>query len=209
LQALFGRNSEAPIPIVAAATPSECFWAAIEAARIAVKYMVPVSLSDGYLANGAEPGASPSFTKSPDIPVKFETNPVDFKPYRRDPQTLSRPGHSARTGLEHRSGASKSRTSPATSTRAAQSRKTWFACAPQRSKPSRRIFRSPSPKAILDGDLLIVAWGSRTAPSPRRQSAAPESCGPASASAISSAPSHPLPSNVGEIPETLQESSRS
>src|SRR5271154_6659907 len=72
LQAMFGRNSEAPIPIVAPATPGDCFWAAIEACRIAVKYMVPVILlSDGYLANGAEPWRVPELSEIPDIPVTF------------------------------------------------------------------------------------------------------------------------------------------
>src|SRR5215469_9526929 len=106
LQALFGRNSEAPIPIVAPATPSECFWAAMEASRIAVKYMVPVILlSDGYLANGAEPWRIPEISELPEIPFKFETNPVDFKPYRRNPETLARPWAIPGTpGLEHRIG---------------------------------------------------------------------------------------------------------
>ncbi len=75
LQALFGRNSEAPIPIVAPATPGECFWMALEASRIAIKYMVPVIiLSDGYLANGAEPWRIPHVDEIPDIPVKFMTD---------------------------------------------------------------------------------------------------------------------------------------
>src|SRR5690348_8931906 len=106
LQALFGRNSEAPIPVLAAATPGDCFWVALEASRIALKYMIPVIvLSDGYLANGAEPWRIPSVEEIPDIPVKFVTDSVDFKPYRRDPQTLSRPWAVPGTpGLEHRIG---------------------------------------------------------------------------------------------------------
>jgi 2-oxoglutarate ferredoxin oxidoreductase subunit alpha len=76
LQALFGRNSEAPIPVLAPSTPGDCFWIAIEATRIAIKYMVPVIiLSDGYLANGAEPWKIPSVEELPEIPVHFETNP--------------------------------------------------------------------------------------------------------------------------------------
>src|SRR5258708_8606352 len=72
LQALFGRNSEAPIPIVAAATPSDCFWAAMEASRIAIKSMVPVILlSDGYLANGAEPCPIPDADDIPEIPEHY------------------------------------------------------------------------------------------------------------------------------------------
>src|SRR6202042_750059 len=106
LQALYGRNSEAPIPVLAAATPGDCFWMAVEASRIAVRYMVPVILlTDGYLANGAEPWRIPNLEDIPDFPVKFETNPVNFQPYRRDPQTLACPWAIPGTpGLEHRLG---------------------------------------------------------------------------------------------------------
>src|SRR4030088_2643258 len=106
LQALFGRNSEAPIPVIAAATPGDCFWVAIEASRIAVKYMVPVIiLSDGYLANGAEPWRIPELSDIPDFPVKFASDPNGFLPYKRDPQTLARPWAVPGTpGLEHRIG---------------------------------------------------------------------------------------------------------
>src|SRR5207237_154559 len=86
LQALFGRNSEAPIPVLAAATPGDCFWMALEASRIALKYMVPVIvLSDGYLANGAEPWRIPKVEEIAAFPVKFATNPDGFMPYKRDP----------------------------------------------------------------------------------------------------------------------------
>jgi 2-oxoglutarate ferredoxin oxidoreductase subunit alpha len=106
LQALFGRNSEAPIPVLAPATPGDCFWIALEASRIAIKYMVPVIiLSDGYLANGAEPWKIPDVSQLPEIPVHFETNAVNFRPYRRNPETLARPWAIPGTpGLEHRIG---------------------------------------------------------------------------------------------------------
>src|SRR6202142_2900276 len=106
LQALYGRNSEAPVPIVAPATPGDCFWIAMEATRIAIKYMVPVIiLSDGYLANGAEPWKIPDVSELPEIPVHFEKNAEDFHPYRRDPNTLARPWAIPGTpGLEHRVG---------------------------------------------------------------------------------------------------------
>ncbi len=69
LQALYGRNSEAPIPVIAASTPGDCFWVALEASRIATKYMVPVIvLSDGYLANGAEPWKIPTLEELPTVP---------------------------------------------------------------------------------------------------------------------------------------------
>src|SRR6202161_1490199 len=92
LQAMFGRNSEAPVPVLAPASPSDCFWMAGEASRIALKYMVPVIiLSDGYLANGAEPWRVPQVSEIPEIPVKFTTDPEGYQPYKRDLQTLSRP----------------------------------------------------------------------------------------------------------------------
>ena len=108
MQALFGRNSEAPIPVLAPATPGDCFWIAIEASRIALKYMIPVIvLSDGYLANGSEPWKVPGVADLPDFPVRFRTDPAGFFPYLRDPQTLpvlgrspGRPSRAPHRGLE-------------------------------------------------------------------------------------------------------------
>jgi 2-oxoglutarate/2-oxoacid ferredoxin oxidoreductase subunit alpha len=114
LQALFGRHGEAPVPIVAPSTPGDCFYIAIEAARIALKYRTPVFiLSDGYLANGAEPWPVPEVGDLPDISVPFatETNHVnadgteEFWPYLRDPETFARPWAIPGTpGLTHRIG---------------------------------------------------------------------------------------------------------
>ncbi|MGV9597014.1 2-oxoacid:acceptor oxidoreductase subunit alpha [Streptosporangium sandarakinum] len=111
LMAMYGRNGESPVPIVAPATPSDCFDAAVEAARIAVKYRTPVMLlSDGYLANGSEPWKVPSAAELPDISVDFATAPngedgTTFLPFARDPETLARPWAIPGTaGLEHRIG---------------------------------------------------------------------------------------------------------
>ncbi|PBC78200.1 2-oxoglutarate ferredoxin oxidoreductase subunit alpha [Streptomyces sp. TLI_235] len=114
LQAMFGRNGEAPVPVVAPATPAECFTAALEAARIALTYRTPVFLlSDGYLANGSEPWRIPAVDELPDLTVDFATEPNHelpdgsraFWPYKRDPQTLARPWAVPGTpGLEHRIG---------------------------------------------------------------------------------------------------------
>ncbi|HWH32082.1 MAG TPA: 2-oxoacid:acceptor oxidoreductase subunit alpha [Egibacteraceae bacterium] len=111
LQAMYGRNGEAPVPIVAPATPGDCFDAAIEAARIALKYRTPVFLlSDGYLANGAEPWRVPDPDGLPDLRevVNFATVPNHddgFWPFQRDPETLARPWAVPGTpGLEHRIG---------------------------------------------------------------------------------------------------------
>jgi 2-oxoglutarate ferredoxin oxidoreductase subunit alpha len=109
LMVLHGRNSESPVPVVAASTPSGCFHAAIEAARIALKYRTPVYLlSDAYLANGSEPWLIPDVASLPDISVEFAERPNDgdvFQPYLRDPDTLARPWAVPGTpGLEHRVG---------------------------------------------------------------------------------------------------------
>ena len=102
---LFGRNSESPVPVLAASTPSQCFHAAIEAARIALKYRTPVYLlSDAYLANGSEPWLIPQVEELPDISTEFATaNGGEFQPYERNPETLARPWALPGTpGLEHR-----------------------------------------------------------------------------------------------------------
>jgi 2-oxoglutarate ferredoxin oxidoreductase subunit alpha len=114
LQAMYGRNGESPVPVVAPATPGDCFPAALEAARIALTYRTPVFLlSDGYLANGSEPWRVPEESELPDLRVEFATGPNhtaqdgtrSFWPYLRDPETLARPWAVPGTpGLEHRIG---------------------------------------------------------------------------------------------------------
>ena len=105
-QAVWGRNGECPAVVLAPATPADCFHMAVEAVRIAFKYMTPVFyLSDGYLANGAEPWALPKIDELPKIEVKFADDPTNFMPYARDPETLARPYAVPGTpGLEHRIG---------------------------------------------------------------------------------------------------------
>lgn len=105
-QAVLGRNGECPAPVVAAATPSDCFVMAMEAARIALKYMTPVFLlTDGYLANGAEPWRIPDDASLPEVKATFWTEPEGFFPFRRDPETLARAWAIPGTpGLEHRIG---------------------------------------------------------------------------------------------------------
>ncbi|HVA85471.1 MAG TPA: 2-oxoacid:acceptor oxidoreductase subunit alpha [Candidatus Saccharimonadales bacterium] len=106
LQVMFGRNSDSPVPVVAPATPGECFDYAIEAWRIALKYMTPVIyLSDAFLATGSEPWKIPDIADLPNIGVDNATNPSTFQPYARDPETLARPWAVPGTkGLEHRIG---------------------------------------------------------------------------------------------------------
>ncbi len=106
LQALYGRHGESPLPVLAASTPADCFHAAFEASRIAMKYMTPVILlTDGFLANASEPWLLPSVDELPNIPVEFRTDPQGFFPYLRDEATLARPWVKPGTpGLEHRIG---------------------------------------------------------------------------------------------------------
>ncbi|WP_055626462.1 2-oxoacid:acceptor oxidoreductase subunit alpha [Streptomyces hirsutus] len=109
LQAMYGRNGEAPLPVVAAQSPADCFDAAVEAARIAVTHRTPVMLlSDGYLANGSEPWRLPDVASMPRIEPGFTTPPAEgqrFLPYTRDPETLARPwAPPGVAGLEHRIG---------------------------------------------------------------------------------------------------------
>ena len=114
LQALFGRNGESPVAVIAPSTPADCFDIAVEAVRISTTYRTPVIvLSDGYLANGSEPWKVPSTADLPDLAVEFPTEPNDtndagepvFHPYLRDPETLARPWAIPGTpGLEHRVG---------------------------------------------------------------------------------------------------------
>jgi 2-oxoglutarate ferredoxin oxidoreductase subunit alpha len=105
-QAVWGRNGECPAIVLAPATPADCFHMAIEAVRLSFKYMTPVFyLSDGYLANGAEPWALPKIDELPKIDVVFANDPANFMPYARDPETLARPYAIPGTpGLEHRIG---------------------------------------------------------------------------------------------------------
>src|SRR5438309_1121747 len=166
LQALFGRNSEAPIPIVAAATPSDCFWAALEACRIAVKYMVPVILlSDGYLANGAEPWRIPDAADIPAFPVHFATEPNSptggYLPYKRDPQTLARPWAVPGTpGLEHRIGGLEKQDPTGNINYEPLNHENMVRIRAAKVAAVAQEIPNVLPAGDLEGDLLIVAWGS-------------------------------------------------
>ncbi len=106
LQAMYGRNGDSPVAIIAPATPSECFFMAIEAFRIALKYMVPVIfMSDGYLGNGSEPWRIPLMSELPKVEYHYAPMDGSFSPYKRDPETLARPwAVPGQKGLEHRIG---------------------------------------------------------------------------------------------------------
>jgi 2-oxoglutarate ferredoxin oxidoreductase subunit alpha len=106
LQAMFGRNGDSAVAIIAPCTPADCFFMAIEAFRIALKYMVPVIyLSDGYLGNGSEPWRIPRMSELPTLEYHYASDPQSFSPYNRDPKTLARPwAVPGQKGMEHRIG---------------------------------------------------------------------------------------------------------
>ncbi|HEU5084020.1 MAG TPA: 2-oxoacid:acceptor oxidoreductase subunit alpha [Acidimicrobiales bacterium] len=170
LMAMYGRHGESPMPIVAASTPAECFDAAIEACRIALKYRTPVFLlSDGYLANGAEPWQLPDVASLPDISTSFATEPNGTNaagdpvhhPYQRDPETLARSWALPGTpGLEHRIGGLEKADvtgnvsyDPANHERMVQLRQAKL-----------DGIAADIPPAVLDGDpdadLVVIGWGS-------------------------------------------------
>ncbi|MBI4565079.1 MAG: 2-oxoacid:acceptor oxidoreductase subunit alpha [Planctomycetes bacterium] len=162
LQALFGRNSESPVCVLAPATPSDCFHIAIEAARIATKYMCPVFiLSDGYLANGAEPWRIPKVADLPRFEVKFRTTPDCFYPYLRDERTLARPWATPGTpGLEHRIGGLEKSHIHGNVNYDAENHD--FMCRLRAAKIQRIVQDVPDLEVNgdEDADVLVIGWGS-------------------------------------------------
>jgi 2-oxoglutarate ferredoxin oxidoreductase subunit alpha len=162
LQAMYGRNSEAPIPVLAASTPGDCFWMALEASRIALKYMVPVILlSDGYLANGAEPWRIPQLSEIPQIPVHFVTDPQGFLPYKRDPQTLARPWAIPGTaGLEHRIGGLEKQDVTGNVNYEPLNHEKMVRLRAAKVEAIGQDVPDVVPAGDPDGDLLVIGWGS-------------------------------------------------
>jgi len=162
LQALFGRNSEAPIPVLAAATPADCFWIAVEASRIALKYMVPVIvLSDGYLANGAEPWRIPSIEEIPGITVHFASDPRDFHPYKRHPETLARPWAIPGTaGFEHRIGGLEKQDVTGNVNYEPLNHENMVRIRAAKIDAITQDIPNVMPNGDPEGDLLLVSWGS-------------------------------------------------
>ena len=161
LQALYGRNSECPVVVLAPSTPGDCFFVAYEAIRLAVKYMVPVIvLSDGYLANGAEPWLIPDPGMLPDIPVHFRTEKEGFHPYVREEATLARPWVRPGTpGLEHRIGGLEKQDVTGNVSYDPDNHELMVKL---RAEKVRRVAQDIPPTTIhgpATGELLVVGWG--------------------------------------------------
>jgi len=162
LMALYGRNGESPLPVIAAKSPADCFEAAYEAARITIKYRTPVILmSDGYLANGAEPWLIPDPDSLPDVAANFTSDPEGFQPYSRDPNTLARPWTVPGTpGLEHRVGGLEK--AHLTGNVCYEPANHQLMCELRRDKVQRIQQEIPATEIFGkdSGDLLVVGWGS-------------------------------------------------
>jgi 2-oxoglutarate ferredoxin oxidoreductase subunit alpha len=161
-QAMFGRNSEAPLPILAPQTPGDCFWVAVEACRIALKYMTPVIvLSDGYLANGAEPWRVPNVSELPAFPTKFRTDPEGFKPFLRNPETLARPWAVPGTpGLEHRIGGIEKQDVTGNINYEPDNHDKMVRLRAAKVAGVAQDIPDVVPAGDPEGDLVIVGWGS-------------------------------------------------
>jgi 2-oxoglutarate ferredoxin oxidoreductase subunit alpha len=161
-QALFGRNGDSPIPVVAPATPAECFDYAIEAWRIALRHMTPVVyLSDAFLATGSEPWRIPELAGLPDLRVPNRTERAGFFPYLRDPETLARPWAVPGTpGLEHRIGGLEKLDVLGTISYDPDNHHRMQLL---RAEKVARIARDIPPLEVFgppEGELLILGWGS-------------------------------------------------
>ncbi len=161
LQAMYGRNSEAPIVVLAPSTPADCFTMAVEASRIATQYMVPVMyLSDGYLANGSEPWKIPDPDKIPEIEVKLRTDPDNFQPYTRN-EKLARPWAVPGTpGLEHRIGGLEKANISGDVSYDPENHEFMVRLRAQKIKSVENDIPDLKVEGDEDADLLIAGWGS-------------------------------------------------
>jgi 2-oxoglutarate/2-oxoacid ferredoxin oxidoreductase subunit alpha len=199
LQVMFGRNSESPLPVLAAASPKDCFEVAIEAARIALKYMTPVVLlSDGYIANGSEPWKLPNLEDLPDLRRPFHTRREGFQPYLRDPVTLARPWAVPGTpGLEHRiGGLSKEENTGNVSYDPINHERMVHL----RAEKVARVAEDIPPLAVHgdpEGELLVLGWGSTAGAVTGAVNSARKAGYPVSRAHLRYL--NPFPKNLGEV----------
>jgi 2-oxoglutarate ferredoxin oxidoreductase subunit alpha len=198
LQALYGRNGEAPVPVVAPSTPGDCFWMMLEAARIATQYMVPVFfMSDGYLGNGAEPWPIPKVDELPDLTVTFADDPDHFQPYMRD-ENEARPWAIPGTpGLEHRIGGLEKHHGTGGVSYDPENHENMVAIRARKVANVAESIPELQVEGDQSGELLILGWGSTYG----AIRAAVESL---RADGVSVSQAHlrylnPLPRNTGEV----------
>jgi len=199
LLAMFGRHGESPLPILAPATPSDCFWTAIEAARTAIKYVTPVIvLSDTYLANGSEPWRIPALDDLPEFAASFPTDPATFQAYKRNADTLARPWAVPGTpGLEHRvgglekaDGSGNVSYDPDNHARMTELRAEKIERIAEEI-PALQVVGDPEP------DVLVVGWGSTRGAITDATEAAREAG--VNVSSVHIRHLNPLPKDLGEI----------
>ncbi|MFT3916317.1 MAG: 2-oxoacid:acceptor oxidoreductase subunit alpha [Anaeromyxobacteraceae bacterium] len=164
LMALYGRHGEAPMPIIAAQSPADCFWAAIEAMRVAVKYMTPVILlTDGYLANGSEPFRIPSAAELPKLDVRYQTKPNHadgkFMPYQRDANLVRDWAVPGTPGLEHRVGGLEKDALSGMVSYDGMNHERMVKTRAQKIRNVVAEVPDAEPFGVDQGDLLLVSWG--------------------------------------------------
>jgi 2-oxoglutarate ferredoxin oxidoreductase subunit alpha len=202
LLAMYGRHGESPLPVVAAQSPSHCFEAAFEAVRIALKYRTPVILlTDGYLANGAEPWRLPDIDALPDISVPFATEPNhgdEFWPFLRDAETLARPWAIPGTpGLQHRIGGIEKQDGTGNVNYDPKNHELMTHLRADKVAGITRDIPQLTVEGDVDADLLVLGWGSTWGP-------IQEAVRQARDSGRKVAHAHlmhlnPFPSNLGEV----------
>ena len=162
MQAMYGRNGESPVPIIAAKSPGDAFWVGYEAVRIALKYMIPVMvLTDGYIANGAEPWLMPTMDQLPDVEAKFHGETENFLPYSRDPKTLARPWAIPGTPkLEHRIGGIEKENLTGNVSYDPENHDKMCRTRASKVLRIRNEFGPTEIKGPESGDVLVVSWGS-------------------------------------------------
>jgi 2-oxoglutarate ferredoxin oxidoreductase subunit alpha len=197
-QAIYGRNGECPLPVLAAATPADCFWMALEAARIALQFMTPVMLlSDGYLANGTEPWKVPDIASLPKIDVPYYTHPEKFFPYSRN-ERLSRPWAIPGTpGLQHRVGGLEKQHLTGNVSYDSNNHEVMVKLRQEKVQGIQNDIPLLQVHGDTEGELLIVGWGSTygaiaTAVEKARQAGKP-------VSSIHLKYLYPFPKNLGDI----------
>ena len=161
LQAMFGRNGEAPVCVIAATTPADCFIMAYEAARLALTHMTPVILlTDGYLGNGAEPWRVPHASELPEINVSFETNPEGFMPYKRDENYIRPWAIPGTPGLEHRIGGLEKENITGNVCYIPENHQLMCELRAKKIKAIENDIPLAEVEGPESGNLLVVGWGS-------------------------------------------------